>query len=410
MGTCIFSLYMFLFHLVVVRHFVHNGSACMFGVSKNTRHSSISEFQASNYPLVVDCPPEFREAVSNLIFVVARYPDLPELCDLRHIFTERNGNFVEHFVSQEFIQKLDSTEFTNEERFQVMQSVAEELSVSFDAKDCPPEFREAVSNLIFAVARYPDLPELCDLRHIFTERYGNFVEHFVSQEFIQKLDSTEFTNEERFQVMQSVAEELSVSFDAKLMQRMQPEAAETAIDCGNLFPRNADGQMRHNSGRGGDMDEEERMMDKLLMHYSKKGLDLTNNETHTDAAQKDSFSLMDSLEEENKVPVDESQLDKDATFDNGSPLNTNIVVQEDELYPITDMAQICSAERRVLLYLDHDMVFIPINIRGTHWYLAVINARNMEIQVLDSLGTTFDRNDLTDSYWTGDELSDSFTQ
>ncbi|AQK78261.1 hypothetical protein ZEAMMB73_Zm00001d035061 [Zea mays] len=131
------------------------------------------------------------------------------------------------------------------------------------------------------------------------------------------------------------------------------------------------------------------------------------------------------------------------------------------------MAQICSAERRVLLYLDHDMVFIPINIRGTHWYLAVINARNMEIQVLDSLGTTFDRNDLTDSikglqrqidmvsqrkdlkdhrwpnlqvaswplreidmgyakqtdgsscglfllnyieYWTGDELSDSFTQ
>jgi Ulp1 family protease len=32
-----------------------------------------------------------------------------------------------------------------------------------------------------------------------------------------------------------------------------------------------------------------------------------------------------------------------------------------------------------------------------HWYLTVINARNIEIQVLDSLGTTFDRNDLTDS-------------
>ncbi|ONM06627.1 hypothetical protein ZEAMMB73_Zm00001d033032 [Zea mays] len=145
----------------------------------------------------------------------------------------------------------------------------------------------------------------------------------------------------------------------------------------------------------------------------------------------------------------------------------DVKTKTDELYPIADMAQICSAERRVLLYLDHDMVFIPINIRGTHWYLAVINARNMEIQVLDSLGTTFDRNDLTDSikglqrqidmvsqrkdlkdhrwpnlqvaswplreidmgyakqtdssscglfllnyieYWTGDELSDSFTQ
>ncbi|PWZ17462.1 hypothetical protein Zm00014a_013706 [Zea mays] len=44
-----------------------------------------------------------------------------------------------------------------------------------------------------------------------------------------------------------------------------------------------------------------------------------------------------------------------------------------------------------------DEVFIPINIRETHWYLAVINARNMEIQVFDSLGTSQDRKDLTDS-------------
>jgi hypothetical protein len=126
------------------------------------------------------------------------------------------------------------------------------LRFFFPNRECPPEFREAVSTLIFAAARYPDLPELCDLRHIFTERYGNFVEHFVNREvhkmmliyfyqivlllwssalhihsiiiqsfclqFIWKLDSTEFTNEERFQVMQSVAEELSVSFDAKELQ------------------------------------------------------------------------------------------------------------------------------------------------------------------------------------------------
>jgi sentrin-specific protease 1 len=42
-------------------------------------------------------------------------------------------------------------------------------------------------------------------------------------------------------------------------------------------------------------------------------------------------------------------------------------------------------------------VFIPINIREMHWYLAVINARNMEIQVLDSLGTSSGRNDLIDT-------------
>ncbi|ONM00916.1 hypothetical protein ZEAMMB73_Zm00001d030376 [Zea mays] len=145
----------------------------------------------------------------------------------------------------------------------------------------------------------------------------------------------------------------------------------------------------------------------------------------------------------------------------------DVEIKTEGLYPIEDMTQICSAKRRVLLYLDHDMVFIPINIRETHWYLVVIHARNMEIQVLDSLGSSQDRKDLTDSikglqrqidmisqrkelkdhrwpdlqvaswplkeidmgyakqtyssscglfllnyieYWTGDELSDSFTQ
>ncbi|ONM05027.1 hypothetical protein ZEAMMB73_Zm00001d032417 [Zea mays] len=122
----------------------------------------------------------------------------------------------------------------------------------------------------------------------------------------------------------------------------------------------------------------------------------------------------------------------------------------DELYPSKDMAQISSAERRVLLYLDHDMVFIPINIREMHWYLAVINARNMEIQIkglqrqIDMVSQRKELKDhrwpdlrvaswplkeiemeyakQTDSsscglfllnyieYWTGDELSDNFTQ
>ncbi|AQK78258.1 hypothetical protein ZEAMMB73_Zm00001d035059 [Zea mays] len=154
-------------------------------------------------------------------------------------------------------------------------------------EDCPPEFREAVSNLIFTVARYPDLPELCDLRHIFTERYGNFVEHFVSQE---ETNAQITPNSQSKHIGMRNGALNHKNNSGRLMQRMQPEAAETAIDCGNLFPRNANGQMRHNSGRGGDMDEEERMMDKLLMHYRKKGSDLTNNETHTDAVHKVSLA------------------------------------------------------------------------------------------------------------------------
>ncbi|PWZ41852.1 ATP-dependent DNA helicase PIF4 [Zea mays] len=286
-------------------------------------------YTGNDHDLDRDCPPEFREAVSNLIFTVARYPDLPELCDLRHIFTERYGNFVEHFVSQEFIRKLDSTEFTNEERFQVMHSVdAKKPNIPgqtdhLENKNVlrPVSVRRRTAKLPAPVDAYVEVPNNAKVRR---RTNAQITPNSQSKHIGMRNGALNHKNN-----------------SGRLMQRMQPEAAETAIDCGNLFPRNANGQMRHNSGRGGDMDEEERMMDKLLMHYRKKGSDLTNNETHTDAVHK---------------------------------------------------------------------VFIPINIRGTHWYLAVINARNMEIQVLDSLGTTFDRNDLTDSYWTGDELSDSFTQ
>mgnify|MGYP005844446919 CR=1 FL=1 len=39
-------------------------------------------------------------------------------------------------------------------------------------------------------------------------------------------------------------------------------------------------------------------------------------------------------------------------------------------------------------------LFIPINMSGYHWYLAVANAKKREIQVLVSLGSRVKRNDL----------------
>ncbi|XP_037448522.1 uncharacterized protein LOC119318106 isoform X1 [Triticum dicoccoides] len=51
--------------------------------------------------------------------------------------------------------------------------------------------------------------------------------------------------------------------------------------------------------------------------------------------------------------------------------------------------------KRVNAFLEHDMVFLPVNIRKCHWYLSVINAKKQEIQVLDSLGVGMSRSDLT---------------
>jgi len=60
-------------------------------------------------------------------------------------------------------------------------------SVMFLNSECPQEALESVSTLIFAAARFPDLPELCDLRHIFTEKYGSSVEPFVNSEVLKLL-------------------------------------------------------------------------------------------------------------------------------------------------------------------------------------------------------------------------------
>ncbi|TVU49141.1 hypothetical protein EJB05_00435, partial [Eragrostis curvula] len=53
-----------------------------------------------------------------------------------------------------------------------------------------------------------------------------------------------------------------------------------------------------------------------------------------------------------------------------------------------------SAERKVLVDINGSFVFLPINIDNQHWYLAVINAKKRNIQVLDSLCWTHSRDDL----------------
>ena len=47
----------------------------------------------------------------------------------------------------------------------------------FNIRDCPNDINEAVCSLIFASARCGELPELCVIRKLFGERYG---EKFVT--------------------------------------------------------------------------------------------------------------------------------------------------------------------------------------------------------------------------------------
>jgi len=63
-------------------------------------------------------------------------------------------------------------------------------------------------------------------------------------------------------------------------------------------------------------------------------------------------------------------------------------------YPNYEKREKTSLDERVLTYLKREMVSIPININQVHWYLAVVNAKKHQIQVLDSLGTMLGRKEL----------------
>jgi len=52
-------------------------------------------------------------------------------------------------------------------------------------RDCPEECKEAVSSLMDAAARTGDLPELRQLRTLFTDKYGNSLEPYANKEVNQ---------------------------------------------------------------------------------------------------------------------------------------------------------------------------------------------------------------------------------
>lgn len=92
------------------------------------------------------------------------------------------------------------------------------LSVMQKQRDCPEECKEGVPSLIYAAARFSDLPELRDLRTMFTERYGNSLESCINKEFVERLRSKPPTKEKKLQLLQDIAQESSIDWDSKALE------------------------------------------------------------------------------------------------------------------------------------------------------------------------------------------------
>ncbi|KAK9281429.1 hypothetical protein L1049_004331 [Liquidambar formosana] len=111
--------------------------------------------------------------------------------------------------------------------------ISNHLSVMDKQSECPEECREAVASLMYAAARFADLPELRDLRNIFTQRYGNSMEAFVNKEFVEKLKSRPPTKEMKLQLMQEIAQESSIEWDSKALEQKLFNPPPPRQDAGN---------------------------------------------------------------------------------------------------------------------------------------------------------------------------------
>ncbi|CDY52976.1 BnaA06g01610D [Brassica napus] len=92
--------------------------------------------------------------------------------------------------------------------------ISENLSLMLKKRECPEECREAVSSLIYAAAWIPDVPELKDLRAVFTRRFGSFIVSSVNYELVEKTELRRRPSRElKIQTVKDIAKEFSIDWD-----------------------------------------------------------------------------------------------------------------------------------------------------------------------------------------------------
>lgn len=155
------------------------------------------------------------------------------------------GRTEEFLLGQNLLSCYDFVE-------QSCEYIVKQLSNMQKLRDCPENCREAVASLMFAAARFSDLPELRELRDLFQERYGNSLECFVNQKFVEILSSRPPAVEKRIQLLQDIAVEFSIRWDSlgfqKRMAFAQAHPSRSGLShasAGNrILPNGKDGGLK----------------------------------------------------------------------------------------------------------------------------------------------------------------------
>ncbi|XP_050374438.1 uncharacterized protein LOC126791975 [Argentina anserina] len=90
-------------------------------------------------------------------------------------------------------------------------------------KDCPPELREAISSIIFSAPRCSEVPDLLQIKNLFTAKYGKeFIaaaselrpDSGVNRTIIEMLSVSAPSGEARLKVLKEIAQEYNLNWDS----------------------------------------------------------------------------------------------------------------------------------------------------------------------------------------------------
>ncbi|KAL6126045.1 hypothetical protein ACLB2K_074096 [Fragaria x ananassa] len=108
-------------------------------------------------PYYRDCPSELREAISSIIFSAPRCSEVPDLLQIKNLFTAKYGKeFIaaaselrpDSGVNRTIIEKLSVSAPSGEERLKVLKEIAQEYNLNWDSSSSEAEFSRKHEDLL----------------------------------------------------------------------------------------------------------------------------------------------------------------------------------------------------------------------------------------------------------------------
>ncbi|KAL9246197.1 hypothetical protein vseg_019762 [Gypsophila vaccaria] len=118
------------------------------------------EFVLARVPILEsqrECPPELREAITSIIFAAPRCSDLPDLLQVKNLFTAKYGKeFVsavselrpDTSVNRTIIEKLSVSAPAGQDKLKVLKEIAREHNVIWDSSETEAEFNKKHDDLL----------------------------------------------------------------------------------------------------------------------------------------------------------------------------------------------------------------------------------------------------------------------